>query len=491
MGVPARSALAPDDRIRSVAVLGTALFATAKGVGVIETRPITFAEKATFFEQAIDQRHRRTPYGYVLGVNVARPGDPADFTQTDSDNDGLWTAMYGAGECFACAAGVDGACERARQAFAALRFLGTVTQGGSHPAPKGFVARTVLPGDGPDPNLHDSPERDERMRATSDGLWKVMRPRWPRSADGKWYWKSDTSSDELDGHYFFYGLYYDLAAKTEAEKQSVREHVAALTDHLVDHGFQFVDHDGKPARWGIFDPQNLNGNATWWEERGLNSISILSYLKTAEHITGNPRYAEAARTLIEKHHYDMNTMIPKNGGPGAGNQSDDEMAFMCLHNLLRYETDPRLRMMYGLALRNRWNLESPELNPLFNFIAAAALKDVVFEEAPRRLPLALPGPWLEESLDTLRRFPLDRFNWPVKNSHRTDVVRLPAWAGTRGGARGHRRDGRVLAVDERYVEHWNHDPWQLDYNGNGRRLADGAAWLLPYYMGLHYGFVPR
>ena len=49
----------------------------------------------------------------------------------------------------------------------------------------------------------------------------------------------------------------------------------------------------------------------------------------------------ALRELIEKHAYDANVLIQKtNAGPGGGNQSDDEMIFMCFYNLLKYETDP-------------------------------------------------------------------------------------------------------------------------------------------------------
>jgi hypothetical protein len=47
----------------------------------------------------------------------------------------------------------------------------------------------------------------------------------------------------------------------------------------------------------------------------------------------------------------------------------------------------------------------------------------------------------------------------------------------------------VLPIDERYVNHWNHDPWRLDQGGNGQELASGASYLLPYYMGLYYGFL--
>ncbi len=483
----------PHDEVRDIAVQrdGTAWIATAGGISRIERRPMTLREKARFYEEEIDRRHRRTPYEYVHPVHVAEPGDSSKWTQTDSDNDGLWTAMYGAGECFAYAAtGDEAARRRARKAFEALRFLGQVTQGGPHPAPRGFVARSILPASGPDPNLRDSPERDRR-RQQGDRLWKVIVPRWPLSADGKWYWKSDTSSDELDGHYFFYAAYFDHAAGTEEEKREVREHVAALTDHLLLHNYSLVDHDGRPTRWAVFGPDELNHNRDWWQERGLNSLSMLSYLRTAHHITGDARYERAYRALVERHGYAMNAMIVKSHqGPGGGNQSDDEMIFMNYYNLIRYENDPDLRMKYLLGFRHHYENEFPERNPLFHFLHAAVARGERYEDAFGAVVLDPPEGWLEDSADTLKRLPLDRFDWAHRNSHRKDIVLLPQ--GMRGNAKegyGRRVDGKVLPVDERFFAHWNHDPWRLDTGGEGRILADGAVFLLPYYLGLHHGFL--
>jgi hypothetical protein len=484
----------PADEVRSIAVTrtGDAWIATAGPLTRIERRSTTLAEKARFFEYEIDRRHRRTPYGYVLEVQLKAPGDTSEWTQHDSDNDGLWTAMYGAGECFAFAAtGSEDARRRAIAAFGALRFLGTVTQGGEHAAPRGFVARSILPANGPDPNLHDSPAHDIQMRETRDRLWKTLAPRWPLSADGKWYWKTDTSSDELDGHYFFYGAYYDLVARSDEEKRAVREHVAALTDHLIDHGFQVVDHDGKPTRWGIFDPQNLNHNVDFWQERGLNSLSMLTYLKVAAHITGDAKYELAYRKLIDEHAYDANILIPKsNAGPGAGNQSDDEMIFMNYYGLLRYETDPQLRRKFLLAFHNTWKMEEPELNPLFNYLYAAIASGQKYADAFDNLELTAPASALDDALDTLRRFPADRIDWAYRNSHRTDIVRLPASVREGSGPLGQRVSGKVLPIDERYVGHWNHDPWRLDQNSAGRSLGDGASYLLPYYLGLYTKAIP-
>ncbi len=486
----------PDDEVRSIAVSaeGEAWIATGKGVARIELRPLTFGEKAAFFEREIDKRHRRTAYGYVDSVRLKRPGDTSEWVQRDSDNDGLWTSMYGAGECFAWAATREAAArQRARAAFEALRFLSTVTQGGVPPARPGFVARTVVPADGPDPNLVYTRERDEQMRATRDRLWKILHPRWPRSGDGKWYWKADTSSDELDGHFFFYALYYDLVADSPEEKAEVRAVVTGIVDHLLAHDFALVDWDGQPTRWAVFTPAKLNQDPDWYVERGLNSLSILSYLAVAEHMTGAGRYRAAAERLIREHHYAQNLMVPKiQAGPGTGNQSDDEMALMNFYNLIRYETDPELRSRYAFALYQYCLLELPELNPLFNFICAASLAGQKYRTPFRTLDLALPGPWLEESLDTLRRFPLDRVDWGLANSHRRDVVPVALDVpGSERSGRGWRRNGKVLPVDERFVEHWNHDPWRLDQGGQGLVLADGAAFLLPYYMGLYHGFVSR
>jgi len=469
----------PDDSVKAVVVdaENTAWFDTAAGVGKIRSVPMTLAEKAKFFEDEIDLRHRRTEYQYVLEVRLDKPGDKSKWTQHDSDNDGLWTSMYGAGECYAYAVTKDPSAKaRAKKAYDAMRFLWTVTQGGTPPAPKGYVARTILPAAAGDPNKTAyTPEKDRVFQSTRDSLWKIMSPRWPLSADGKWYWKADTSSDELDGHYFLYGLYFDLVAKGDAaEEARVKEHVAALTDHMIENNFQLVDHDGTVTRWGVFNPEKLNFDVKWADDRPLNSFSILSYLKTAEHITGNPKYAVAARVLIEKHGYAINTMMNKHHmGPGGGNQSDDEMAFMLLYNLLRYETDPGLRMIYGITLRRRWETERPELNPVFNYLSAAMLQGMRYTNSHRTTPLDLDGAWKEESLDTLRRFPLDRLNWRMTNSHRRDV----------------RPAGAVLPIDERYVNHWNHDPWRLDQGGDGRELASGAAFLLPYYMGRYHGFL--
>lgn len=487
----------PDDHVTAMAVdtNGEAWFATPAGLGLIDRRPMTFKEKAKHYEDEIDTRHRRTEYGYVLEAHLNRPGDLSEWTNSDSDNDGLWTSMYGAGECFAYGATKDPlAKKRAKNAFEALRFLSVVTQGGNPPALPGFVARTVLPTSGPNPNEEKgySRESDERKQKGGDRLWKIIHPRWPISADGKWYWKCDTSSDELDGHYFFYALYYDLVADTDDEKKRVRDVVVGLTDHMIEHDFCLVDWDGKPTRWAVYSPKELNGNPSWFVERGLNSLSMLSYLSVAAHMTGDAKYVEAFNLLVKEHGYAMNMMYPKlQFGPGSFNQSDDEMAFMSFYNLVRYCPDPIVKAMATFSFKNYWEVERYELNPFFNFTYAGIAADAQYKDPYSIIDLAPKGPWLEQSVDTLRRFPLDRRDWRHSNEHRKDILPLPGYTQDLGDAsgKGYRRNGYVIPVDECYFNHFNYSPWDLEMGGQGSEVGDGTVFLLPYYMGLYHGFI--
>lgn len=488
----------PHDDVTGVAVdaQGHAWLATPKGVGWLGRRPVTLAEKAEFYEFEIERYVKRTPFGYTAEAPLKKVADKTTANPHDSDNDGLWTAMYGAGECFAYGATKDAkAKERAKKAFEALRFLQKVTQGGYPSPPKGFVARTIRPVEWPDPNVGRLQRDLEEQK--DDKLWKAYEPRWPKSADGRWYWKSDTSSDELDGHYFFYPLYYDLVADTDAEKERVKEVVRDLTDHIVSHGFTLTDHDGKPTRWGIYGPDSLNGDPSWWAERGLNSLSMLCYLAVAHHVTGDDKYAAAAVDLVEKHGYAQNLMFPKvHFGPGSGNHSDDEMAIMCFYGLLQYGKDSALtdRVLYSFYAY--WANEAPELNPFFNFAFAAHGLGQKVTNIWGEYPVSPWAGWHEDSMATLYGFPLDRLDWSHRNSHRLDLVKLGRVSAKdlyepRDEPRGSRVNGKVLPVENRHFNHWNTDPWDLDYGGQGGTLASGTVFLLPYYMGLYHGYIEK
>ncbi|MCC6795067.1 MAG: hypothetical protein IT366_08105 [Candidatus Hydrogenedentes bacterium] len=485
-----------DNHVRDITVApdGSAWFATAGGVSRITFQQTTLAQKAALFDDAIDKYHRRTRLGYVNPAKLSAPGALETAVAEATDNDGHFTGLYlGAASLSYAATKSDKLRRDAAKAFEALAFLSEVTEGGTHPAPKGFIARAVEPRSGPDPNKEEDAEYNARRR-DRDALWKLITPRWPIDETGEWYWKCDSSSDELDGYYFGFGIYFDHVCETEAEKEAVCEVVRRMTDHLIDHDFALVDHDGLPTRWAHFSPDDLNRNSEWWVERGLNSASILTYLTVAHHITGDQKYRDVFMKLAMDEGYAMNVMTqPKVVlAPGAFGQADDNMAFMNYYHLIRYETDPKLLNMFHNALYYHWRVEKYERNPFFNFVYAACNLGKTRTDQWGTTDLSPEGPWLEESIDTLKRYPIDLVDWPMSNAHRIDMAPLLDHTRDPGGGhlgKGHRNDGKPFRIDESHAIYWGDDPWTLSHDADGTRLREGVPFLLAYYLGLAHGFI--
>ncbi len=412
---------------------------TPQGYSKIAYRPMRLVEKAQLFEERIRARHLR--HGLTADSHLTRAGDLASNQMVSSDNDGLWTAMYVAAETFRFQV------TRSSEArdFARLGMQAILRLESMSGIP-GFPARSFIRiGVDPQPG---------------DGEWHT-------TADGQWKWKGDTSSDEIVGHYFVYALYYDLVAD-ENEKREIRALVERMTSHIIDHDFQLIDLDGKRTRWGWWGPAAIWEDA---DETGLRALHILSHLRVAMHITGNPKFEAAYNDLIRTHKYHLLLRNQKINIPGRVNHSDDELAFLSFYPLLRYEKDPVLVPIYREGLERSWQIERAERNPLWNFIYGAGTSSKEFD--------------LLESMATLQEIPLDLISWTVTNSHRLDVE-LDAAADRFG-----RRQSAltVLPYDELPMMKWNGNPYRLDGGNGGRSEDDGAYFLLPYWMGRYHGLI--
>lgn len=437
----------PDDRIEAVECLpdSSVRLWTAAGVSHVRFPLFTLAQKAEHYEALTDARHRR--FGFVTGCRLARPGDLSDTRHCIDDNDGLWTAMYLAAEAFRYAVtGDEDARCKARESLVAILELEVRTP------ISGFPARALTHKSEPEFGRH------------GDGEWHP-------TADGEWEWKGDTSSDEMDGHYFAWGIYHDLVAD-DREKERIRDTCRRVTDYIVENGYYLLDVDGRPTRWGVWAPQRLNDDPVWRAERGLNSLELLSYLKVAHHITGEDRYAQAYRDLVEVHHYAHNTLEQKvmpGDFPGAeNNHSDDELAFLAYYGLLMYETDPQLRSLYVASIERSWQVERPEACPLWNAIYGGTTGRPCDAEA---------------SAQSLCEMPLDLIEWRTTNSHRADVRFDPQHD------RGNRRQLlKPLHWRERPLHKWNGNPYVVD-GGSDLKEECGTFWMLPYWMGRYHGLI--
>ena len=433
----------PDDRVSGIGIEQTSpgpvvWVETPRGFSRISYEPMTLSEKAGRFEERVRARHVR--HGFTATSRLAVPGDLSSNQPVSSDNDGLWTAMYLAAECFRFR--VTGEVEargRAREGIQALMRLESIT------GISGFPARSFI-----EVGKEEQP---------ADGEWHL-------TADGRWKWKGDTSSDEIVGHYFAYLVYFDLVAD-DSEKREIRAVVDRITSHILDHGYHLVDVDGKPTRWGWWAPEEI-----WQDpdETGLRALHLLSHLAVAYRITGTARYKTAFGELVSRHRYALLARNQKVSIPGHINHSDDELAFLSYYPLLLCEKDPVLRAVIVEGLERSWQVERPERNPLWNFIYAAGSGAKQFD--------------LEESVATLRRIPMDLISWQAVNSHRLDVA-----LDTLADRFGRRQSLAVLPVDERPMMKWNGNPYIVDGGDGGRSEDDGAFFLLPYWMARYHKFI--
>ncbi len=79
---------------------------------------------------------------------------------------------------------------------------------------------------------------------------------------------------------------------------------------------------------------------------------------------------------------------------------------------------------------------------------------------------------------TLYRMPVDTIEWDVKNSRRKDVVMV-----AEKDRFEHPQAMTLLPRDELPVAKWNSNPFDVDGGSGGLGEDDGAAFLLPYWMG--------
>ncbi|HLJ54845.1 MAG TPA: hypothetical protein VKT77_07365 [Chthonomonadaceae bacterium] len=458
----------PGDRVNAIwgGENGRVWFEADGGASCIEERPTTLAEKAAHFDSLTQKWNNRR--GYVSTRTLKTPGVLDGSVFEISDNDGLWNAIYVAAMAFRYAATKDPAAKR--QGWQALHAMLELERLTGIP---GFPARAVVT------------DAEIAAGVTGVNLKETVRvlgetdPIWFRSpVDGTVWCKGDTSSDELDGHYFAWLTYFDLAADAE-QKAAIAATCRRVTDNLIAGGYCLIGHTGRRTRWAVFAPHTINDDPAWADQRSLNSLELLNYLKIAAHITGDKNYERRYEALITDDHYLLNTLEYRRGWFGEWqniNHSDDEMGYMGFYGLLRLEKSPGRRALLLQSLRRSWEEGGaeqslrPERSPLYNYLFGGLTG----------LPCAP-----DEAAETLEEWPWDRVEWSMKNGDRDDV----AFKAGRGLA-ARTELTRVLPISERALHRWNGNPWRPDGGADGRSLDDGAAWLLGYWAGVYFGYLP-
>jgi hypothetical protein len=421
---------------------GNIYLLTPSGLNKIEFTSTTLASKAAKIQDDIRKYHMR--YGFVCEISYGKPGDLTTARATDNDNDGLWTTLYLGSQAFRYATtGEEIAKRYAWESFEAFERLLTV-----NPL-KGFPSRTF-----------------ERKGIIRDTI--VWRP----SQNPEWDWKGTTSTDEYIGYLFVATVMDQFIAKTDVEKKRVADFIDAIMTHIIDNNYYFIDVDGKPTRWGRWNPEYVNAYAKYVDDRKLNSAHLIAGLELAYSLTGKEKYKTEAYKMMNQYGYLDNIMIPMqtmqqttefvNKGDVMGdswNHSDDEMSFLTYWVLHKYAFDEGLKEKFAWVARDHWEIEKPERDALWNVLTFGISGDID----------------LESTLWFLREYAVDLDRYSVKNSQRKDLVRLPENF-------RQQKTKELLTSGERPMIRHNTNPFDLDCNdGETSRLA-GDEYLLPYWM---------
>ena len=435
----------PDDRVNAIASNERAVFiATDAGLGIIEYDPCTLLKKAAFYERHLEEWGQKR-LGLVHKLEWDEP--LKQFVREAGDNDGGYSCDYLAAQSYRYAVTKEPEARReATNTFHAIRWLEAMT------GIQGFPARSVW-------------ARNEVGHKAAHGSGEAA-AEWHDTKDGLFEWKGDTSSDEICAHFYAMAIFLELAAQGE-EIQQAKTFLSRVAGHMMDRGWKLIDLDGLPTRWGRWDPEYFGKAGEGNAARGLNGLEILSFIKTAEALTGEPRFAQGYQKLVKLGYPDYTLRQKCTFPPGDVLQFLDHLAFLCYPNLLKYETDPTLRSIYRRSFERSWEIERIEQLPWFNFIYGS---------------LTGNDCEVEPAVAHLREWPLDLVIYSYQNSHRADLRAPSGYVAYSGGK-------RAFSPREREPMLWDNWTMKADGGTGGNDVVQPASWLLAYWMGRYYGFI--
>lgn len=441
---------------------GNAWIATQNGVSCIRKHSMTLADKEKNFYGQLMKRHFREPW--ICGsIYLEIPGDTSSWRNEDDDNDGEYTGGYLAMESFRYAVTKsEDAHQKARKAFEFLKQLQTVT------GTVGFFARSIVPADWT--RVHDGNRKYTQQQLAEelvkDPRYKPVETRWRLSADGKWLWKGDTSTDEMDGHFMAYFYFYEYAAN-DAEKQMVRDHVKKIMDELIRNNYNLIDVDGTHTHWAVWSPDQINNDPDWASEKSLNSMELLGYLKFAYGITGDETYQKEYLRLINEKGYLENAKLVNFKNPAWQIYFDRTLEGYTFPLLFHYETDPKIKAVYQEMLE-KWMADQEFGENLINNMAYTLCTGKKIN--------------VKQTIDFLKDTPLDLVEWPINHTLREDVkvVRYPILEEV--------QIDQLPPASIRATVRWDKNPWSA-IQGNLHSMREPVFWLWPYWEARFLGII--
>ncbi|MDN5212920.1 hypothetical protein QQ020_12715 [Fulvivirgaceae bacterium BMA12] len=459
----------PGNRVEDISAGpdNSVLILTDRGLGQICFKKMTLEDKAMVFEDQVRKRHIR--YGINANVTQLTNHNLSTNHLRKADSDNLWTAMYLGSQLFRyLATGSEEAKQNCYESFEALERFHTINN------VKGLFGRTF--------ERRGYQEFRNEYRTYVENYWYPGYNNvtsWYH-ANEDWDWRASASSDQTVGQVFAMTLIATYIDDPEWKQRAVKI-LDDLMTYIVENDFNLVDKNGKPSLWGRWGPEYVNRFDKMIGDRKVYSSNMIAFLQSAYQHTGKEIFKEKAFELMDKHGYLENLMRPFSEiGPAPAdadewskmlseewNHSDDEMYFLAYWSLFPDAFDEELKEQYRIAIKDHWQWERPEKNPLWNFCYAMT--------GAREFDL-------EESIWTLKEWPLDMIQFAVENSHRKDIelIKKNFWG---------QITKEILPPDERPELKHNRNLFKLDAGDRGSELSAGDTFLLPYWMGRYLGVI--
>lgn len=471
--------------------------------------------KAEYYDAIAPRLHLNPDLGFVLNVTLkegvlessATLGDVEEFQS--GENDGLWSALYLTAQAYRYAV------TRSPEALSIIKLLldGQETRMKITGVPGIFTRQYIRPGvqgiSCPTDQARyttDLEKDDNRwVKIEDDGCVHVVDRdtlMWTKTDhcgldDYKgWCFLDNVSKDEYAGHMLALAALLRLVDDPQVQTIT-RDLLGQVGRHLIMNNMTLVDWDGRVTEHGRFSPFALD------DFPGFNAAMALGYVAAARDATGDPALTSFYRKcLLQK----------DGGGPCIGltdpdpfteyleaagmyvgdegcrsNYNNVSMHLLSLHTLLWFERDPPVRAAIQKSLDEDVMRKAGEPraiigqhNALFDFIWAANKKLGPNSDGPAYDAV-------EDGICQLKQFRTSQ----AGNTVALDPIRHAPYC-------KNRFDDDVSANPREAYERcsatfvWWGDPYSLSTcTEDQRNVRQPSGYLLPYWMGRYYGFIPE
>ena len=504
-----------------------------------QATPESLAEKAAYYDDIAARLHVHPELKWIMPVRLkteevpcADGGDgpchapikgEAEATWEDverwhsGENDGLWSALYMASQAYRYAAtGSD-------DALATLKLLleGEADRMAVTGVPGLFTRQLIPPGidglscPGDDGHYTTDVEKDDNrwVQIREDGCaWVIPNEtgEWTKSdhcgldAFAGYCFLDNVSIDEYAGHMFALGAILKIV-----DDPDVRAVVADLLEqvgrHLMANELTFVDWDGRVTEHGRLYATSLT------DPPGFNAFVSLLYILMAWEATGDQAFMdyhddcllqkgglnECLSWPLEKEiPYDqlLHQLMMYVGDDGCrSNWNNLSMMFCAVPLLPWFEPDPAVRALASAAFDAELMRPDHRIaaykqgNAWWNFLWGAH----------KALGPDSDGPALEiveDGICSLKQFPASQAGRDIDNFVDHDHYCFGRLHKEESGPEHNSLAEDPIPVDERCPRTflW----WANPYNrrrcsANDAEIQQPGDYLLPYWMGRYYGFIPE